>query len=66
MLKVTLFLVAAATLAGCATTHEERVAALQAELAPLVEHLQRRVPGRESAWARASSCSTKESTPVIG
>jgi len=36
MLKVTLFLVAAAALVGCASTHEQRVAAIQAELPQLV------------------------------
>ena len=36
MLKVTLFLVAVVALAGCASTREERVAAIQAELPQLV------------------------------
>ena len=36
MLKVTVFLVAGAALAGCASTREERVTAIQAELPQLV------------------------------
>src|SRR5215467_143465 len=37
MLKVTSFLIAATALAGCASTREERVAAIQAELPQLVD-----------------------------
>jgi hypothetical protein len=37
MLKVALFLFAAATVVGCASTREERVAAIQAELPQLVD-----------------------------
>jgi hypothetical protein len=37
MLKVTLFLVAAATLVGCASTRRESAAAIQGELPQLVD-----------------------------
>ena len=37
MLKVTLFLIAAATLVGCASTRRESAAAIQAELPQLVD-----------------------------
>jgi hypothetical protein len=58
--KVTLFLVAAAALAGCATTHEEGVAAVQAPSpqpnyrAPSNGRIQRNADATPSAYPQSS------------
>lgn len=60
MLKITLFLVAAAALAGCATTHEEGVAAVQAPSpqpnyrAPSNGRIQRNADAVPSAYPQPS------------